>query len=368
MVRVYLSSRTSVPRWLSVTTQIATVVAALAVGGIALAFTGVDPFQAYSILFIDTLTTPYTITNTIVRAVPLVLAGYAVFLPLKAGLENIGAEGQIYLGGILGTWVGLNLGLPSPILLPVMVLSGLLGGALWALVPAFLRAKWNVNEILTTLMSVFIAIQVNEYLINGPMQGGAGAFPRSESLPTGALLPTIPGTGFHVGVLFLVVVPVLLHLLLNRTRLGYEITMTGSNPEAAGQAGMSKFKIYVIVLTLGAAFAGLAGMVEIAANQQRLTSQWSPGYGWTAIPIALLGRRGAFQTALAGFFFAILIVGSLQMQSALSVSAALASVIEALVILFLITAEFVRSYEVYVETERNFGRDLPFVNVVGKES
>jgi simple sugar transport system permease protein len=367
MVRVYLSSRTAVPRWLSFTTQVATVVAALAVGGIALTLTGVDPFQAYSILFVDTLTTSYKLSNTIVRAVPLVLAGYAVFLPLKAGLENIGAEGQIYLGGILGAWVGLNLNLPSVLLIPTVAVAGAVGGALWALVPAYLRAKWNVNEILTTLMSVFIAIQVNEYLIQGPMQGGVGSFPRSEALPEGALLPTIPGTGLHVGVLLLIVAPVALYLLLNRTRLGYEITMTGSNPDAAGQAGMSKFKIYLVVLTLGAAFAGLAGMVEIAANQEQLTSQWSPGYGWTAIPIALLGRRGAFQTALAGFFFAILVVGSLQMQSALSVSSALSSVIEALVILFLITAEFIRSYEVTIELDRTVERDLPFVNVVGKE-
>jgi simple sugar transport system permease protein len=216
-------------------------------------------------------------------------------------------------------------------------------------------------------MSVFIAVQFNEYLIQGPMQGGVGSFPRSESLPDAAMLPGIPGTDFHVGVVLLVVVPVALYLFMNRTRLGYEIRMTGSNPDAAERAGIPKVKIYLFVLLVGAALAGLAGIVEIASNQGQLTSQWSPGYGWTAIPIALLGRRGAFQTALAGIFFAILIVGSLRMQSSLGVSSALAQIIEALVILFLIAAEFIRSYEVRIETEREFGRDLPFVNVVNRQ-
>lgn len=347
-IDVSLERRRTLPTWLDIGSQISTVFAALFVGAIALIILDVNPIDAYVVMFIDTVVSPRSLTNTLIRSVPLVLSGFAFYLPLKAGLENIGAEGQIYLGGILGVVVGLNLNQSSLVLVPLILFAGLVGGALWGLIPALMRAKWDVNEILTTLMSVFIAIQLNEYLIGGPMQAGFG-YPRSKTLPDAAQLPTIPGTNLHIGVLFLVITPIFVYLLLNKTTLGYEMLMTGSNPDAAEDAGISRFKAYFVALVLGSAFAGLGGIIEVAGNQTLLTSTWNPGYGWTGIPIALLGRRGAFQMTVVGIFFAIMAVGSLRMQSAMGVPPSIADVLEALIILFLITAEFIRSFKVNIK-------------------
>lgn len=336
---------------LSIGAQVFTIVAALAVGAIALWAIDVNPIAAYDRMLLDTVTESFQITRTLNRAAPLILAGLAVYLPLKAGVENIGAEGQIYLGGIVAVWVVLNLELTGMLFLLVGLVGGLVGGALWAVLPAYMAAKWEVNEILTTLMLVFVAVQVNEFLINGPMQGGIGAYPRSDQVPDAALLPEFAGTDVNIGILLAVAATVVVYLLMNVTRTGYEFVLLGSNPDAAKQAGVNAFRKGLIILPLGAAFAGLAGMVEIAGNQGQLSSHWSPGYGWTAIPIALLGRRGAFQTMLAGLFFAVLFVGGSSLEVSMGIPSAISDVIEALVILFLIAAEFIRSYRLDLKVD-----------------
>lgn len=348
---VELTPRQRVPTVLSVGAQVFTVVAALAVGAVALWAIDVNPLVAYDRMLIDTVTSPFQLTRTLNRAAPLILAGLAVYLPLKAGIENIGAEGQVYLGGIVAVWVALNADISGALLLPAIFLAGFAGGAVWAVVPAYMAAKWDVNEILTTLMLVFVAIQVNEFLINGPMQGGIGAYPRSDQIPDAAVLLEFSGTDVNIGILLAVAATVFVYLLLNVTRTGYEFVLLGSNPDAARQAGVNAFRKSLLILPLGAAFAGLAGMVEIAGNQGQLGSHWSPGYGWTAIPIALLGRRGAFQTMLAGLFFAVLFVGGSSLGVSMGIPAAISDVIEALVILFLIAAEFIRSYRIDVKVD-----------------
>lgn len=351
-VDVELSGREEIPVWLAYGTPVFTVVAALLVGAVALAALDVDPLSAYDTMFVGTLTNEFGLSQVLVRSVPLILTGLAVYLPLRGGLWNIGAEGQLYAGAIVGTWVGLNVSAPMVVRLPLMLLGAGAMGAIWAGIPAWLRAKWDVNEIITTLLLVFVAIEVTGYMVRGPMQGGAGNFPVSALLPPAASLPSLPGTSVHAGLLVALLMVAVVAVVMGRTRLGFEITFVGSNPDAAEQAGMSTYRVYLFVLVAAGALAGMAGVIEIAGVQDRLRPEFSPGYGFTAIPVALLGRNGAGRVLLAGLFFALLFVGGSSMEIVYGVPAALVDVIQALVILFLITAEFFKEYRVDISVDR----------------
>ncbi|MFB6362262.1 MAG: ABC transporter permease [Halobacteriales archaeon] len=352
-VDVAISAREDLPIWIVYGAPVFTIIAALAVGAIALVVLQFDPVAVYNVMFIETVTNTFGLTNTFVRAVPLILAGLAVYLPLRGGLWNIGAEGQLYVGAIAGTWVGLNLGLPAILLVPLMLLAALGAGAVWAGIPGWLRAKWEVNEIITTLLLTFVAIKLTGYMVRGPMQGGEGNFPVTALLPDAAQFPLIPGTEVHIGILVALLSAAVVYALLRATRLGFEITFVGSNPDAARQAGINSVYVYVFVLVAGGALAGMAGIAEVAGVQSRLRPDFSPGYGFTAIPIALLGRNGAPQVVLAALFFAVLFVGGFGIRTQFGVPSALVDVLQALVILFLITAEFVKRYEVSIEIDRD---------------
>jgi len=237
-------------------------------------------------------------------------------------------------------------------LLPLMFVGAGIAGGLWAAIPAWLRARWGINEIITTLLFTFIAADVKNYVVRGPMQAPGANFPQTAQLPAAALLPEIPGLGYPAGILLAVALVAVTHVVMNRMRLGFEITVIGANDRAAEQAGMSKYRIYLVVLVAGGAVAGLAGISEISGVQSRLRAFFAPGYGFTAIPIALLGRNGALQVMLAATFFAVIFVGGSSIQTLLGVPSAIVDIIQALIILFLITAEFFKRYSVDLSIRR----------------
>jgi simple sugar transport system permease protein len=237
-----------------------------------------------------------------------------------------------------------------------MIFGAAIAGGVWGLIPAYLRAKHGVHEIIVTLLMVFIAQELAGYFVRGPMQGSSN-FPATDVLPLSAQFTGIYGN-LHFGFIIMVVLTFLVWIMVKKSVLGYEITVLGSNPDAGDQMGMRKFWMYIMVLTLGGAIAGLAGAIEIMGVQQRLTASFSPGYGFTGIPIALLGRNGAWQVLLAGVFFALLYVGGASMEVAFGVPAALVDVIQALVILFLITAEFLKQYKVSIRYNKVKAADV----------
>jgi len=348
-IDVDFTARQEVPRWLAYGSSVFTILAALLVGAVALVTLNVNPLDAYQVMFVQQLTGLTGISNVLEKSTPLILAGLAVYIPLRAGLWNIGATGQIYIGAIIGTWIGINVTAPSFVLLILMFLGAALGGMLWGFIPGYLRAKWGVNEIITSLLISYAAIEINGYMVRGPMQGGAGNFPVSAVLPSGAQLPEIPIIESHIGILIALLFAVIVYVVVQKTNVGYEITFTGSNPDAARQAGMNSFYIYVMVFVAAGALAGMAGLIEIAGVQDRLRPDFSPGYGFTAIVVALLGRGNAFKVVLAALFFGLLLVGGTSLEVAYTVPSALVEVIQALVILFLITAEFLKSYKVDID-------------------
>jgi len=363
---IELTAREDIPKWMGYATPVVTVLVALAVSAVAFVALGVSPISAYEAMFVSTLTTEFGLRETVIRAVPLALAGLAVYLPMKAQLWNIGAEGQLLIGATVGTWVGLNVALPAVALLPLMLVCAGVAGAAWAAVPAWLRARWNINEIITTLLLTFVAVDVKNFLVRGPMQAPTGSFAQTEILPANAQLPTLPWFNVHAGILVALAVVVVISLLINHTRLGYQITFIGANHQAAAQAGMNKRAVYVFVLVVGGALAGLAGISEISGVQTRLRAFFEPGYGYTAIPIALLGRNGAFRVLLAALFFAVIFVGGSSMGVTLGVPAAIVDVIQALIILFLITAEFFKSYSIDMTLRRR--TDRPNTGRVGGDT
>lgn len=346
-VDIGISARERTPTWLAYAAPVFTVLAALGIGALVLLVIDINPIEAYSFMFVETLTSRLGQEQTLIAAVPLVLAGLAVYLPLKAGLFNIGAEGQLVFGALAGTWVGLNVSLPGPALVVAMFLAGGIAGGAIAAIPAWLRAKYDINEIITSLLLSFVALQILSYMVRGPMKGGSGNFPQTARFSDAATIPVLPGFDrVHAGLLVALLMVGITYVLMTRTRLGFEITFVGSNDEAATQAGMSKFKMYLLVFVLGGAFAGIGGIGEIAGVQGRLRAGFEPGYGFTAIPIALLGRNSAVKVLLASLFFALLFTGGTNMEIFLGIPAALVEVIQALIILFLITGEFFKSYRI----------------------
>lgn len=343
---VELTPRKEIPSWIGYITPIATILASLLVCSVILLALNVNPIKAYEMMFIQTLTTESGLIFTINKAVPLILVGVAVYLPLKAQLLNIGAEGQLLAGAIVGTWIALNVSLPTILLIPLMFLGAGVAGLLWMAIPALLRTRFGINEIITTLLFVFIAQRIVSYLVRGPMQQPGRNFPQSASIPGVSQLPEVPGLGVSVGILLATVLIICVYIIINYTRLGYEITVTGANDRAAEKSGISKYKVYLFVLLAGAAFAGFAGINEIAGEEGRLRASFNPGYGFTGIPIALLGRNGALQVMLAAVFFAVIFVGGSNIETLLGVPSEIIGVLQALIILFLLTAEFFKNYSV----------------------
>jgi simple sugar transport system permease protein len=348
MIDIDVSQREQTPRWIDLGAPVLTIFLALFAGSFILLSVGINPVTAYLTMLVQPLTTFYGITQILLKLVPILMAGLAVYLPLRAGIWNIGAGGQIFVGGITATVIALSVDAPALVIIPLMMIGAAVVGGLWGFVPGYLKAKWGVDEIIVSLMLTFIGSQINDYMVRGPLQGDQN-FPASAVLPDPAMLPSIPGTGIHAGLLFPVLAAVGIYYLVQRSKFGVEMALIASNPEAAEQAGISKMKIYVTVFVLAGAIAGIAGMAIISGTQQRLRPGFELGYGYTGIPIALLGKNGVSRVVLAAVTFSLIFVGGSFLTTSLGVPAPFTDILEALIILFLITAEFVRRYEVTLE-------------------
>ena len=261
------------------------------------------------------------------------LIGLAVAVAFRCGLWNIGGEGQLYVGALAATAVAT--GLDLPFVLFFALAAGVAAGAGWAGVAAVLRVSRGVSEVLSTLMLNFIAILAVAWAVHGPLQEVAAGYPQSDALPDAARLWTWPGlVRVHAGLLFALVLPALLWLLMFRSAAGLRLRAMGLSPEAARYAGVSPARETVRVLLLSGGLAGLAGALEICGVTGRLFQNLSPGYGFTAIAVALLARLHPIAVLPSALFFAALASGSGAMQRVADVPSVTVQVIEALVILF----------------------------------
>ncbi len=332
--------------------RLAGVAGALLAGAAFLSATGHDPGQAYLDMLRGAVGSPYAAQQTAVKAIPLALTGLGVALAFHAGLWNIGAEGQLAMGAFLASWAALGLSWPAWALLPAMGLLGLVGGGLWALLPAVPRALWGTNEIITTLLLNYVALLWVDYLVFGPWADpSAFSFPYSRPFPDAARLPLLPGTQVHAGALFVVAIAAALGFVLRRTAWGYEIRVTGHSPRAAAYAGMPVRANVLLVMVLSGAVAGLAGMGEVSGVIGRIQQGISPGYGYSAIIIAWLARLSPWGTVGVAVLFAALINGGFALQTS-GVPAAIASMLQALVLFSVLVGDFFVSHRVAVRRGR----------------
>ena len=341
------------------------VIFAFIVGALLVAVTGGDPFQAYSGLLCGGLgiacangeNSALQISTTIVYFTPLIMAGVAVALPFRAGLFNIGAEGQFLAGAVACTFIGVKFSnLPAPILLPLVLLGGILAGAIWAGIPGVLKATIGAHEVVTTIMLNYVAQWLIRYLIvGGPLQLPHG-FSVSSPIGAGARLPSflpndnsliifgLPAGVYrvHTGLLIAIAALAVFAILLWRTSLGYEIRAVGQSQRAARYAGISVPRTIIVTMLISGAFAGLAGAIQIAGVDHNLTDKYfNDTTGFDAIAVALLGLGSAVGILLASILFGALHAGGAVMQQDAGISSSLVQVLQAL-ILFSIAANFLR--------------------------
>lgn len=331
---------------LPVVTGLAAVAVTAALGSVLLFLGGFDPIAAGAALVRGSVgSTSVFLSITLVRSVPLILTGLAVALAFRAGVWNIGAEGQLYVGAIAATWVGLSwAGLPALLLIPLVLGASALAGASWALLPAVMRSRFGVGEVITTILMNFVGIHLAAWMVHGPMQESRGVFPQSDAIGEAARLPAmVPGTRLHLGFGIALLLAGVLAWMLRHTAVGFRLRATGAAPEAARIAGrIDTNRTVLLAFLVSGGVAGLAGGVDVSGVTFALYENLSPGWGYTAIAVALLAGLNPWAVVLTGIFFGALQAGAGAMQRDAGIPAAWVGVVEALVILAVLGLDRVR--------------------------
>ncbi|MFN4157451.1 MAG: ABC transporter permease [Gemmobacter sp.] len=349
-----LEKRPSPSRFWQAATPVLAVVATMIGGGIMFALLGKDPVVAIRTIFWDPLFGEfawYLRGQLLVKAGPLILIAVGLSLGFRAGIWNIGAEGQYIMGAVVGAGVGLAF-YPAGgwFVFPLMVLAGAFGGWAWAMIPAILKTRFNTNEILVSLMLVYVAQTILSKAATGFLRNPDGAgFPGSRNLarwPPASNPELIAGTGMHWGVVAAFVAVILAYVLLARHMLGFQIKLAGQAPRAARFAGVNPGALVVLCLGISGALAGMAGLFEVAGPSGRISIDFASGYGFTAIIVAFLGRLNPFGILLAGLLMALTYVGGEMAATNLRVPAAAIQAFQGMLLFFLLAVDLLSNYRV----------------------
>jgi simple sugar transport system permease protein len=351
--RLQVEPRLDAPAWLSPAISFGAIVAALLVGAVVLKLVGGDPLAAYAHIAQASFGSLGVFSDTLVKATPIIFTGLAAVVAFRMRLWNIGAEGQFFMGALGASTVVLAGIVPETaprlVMVPVMLLFGLLYGALWALIPALLKSRLHVNEIITTLMMNYIAISLVDYFIFGVWSEGgfqmSRTFPKTAWLPRltdyGSAFPILRGLTTHFGLVLAVGAAVVIWYLLNRSLWGYEIRLIGDNPRAARYAGLNIARNTVLVLLVSGALAGLGGMSEISGVVHRLQGAISPGYGFTGIIVAWLAKLNPLAIVPVAVLFGALILAGREIQPS-----GVPRLIQGVILFALIASEVLMRYKV----------------------
>ncbi|TAE58690.1 MAG: ABC transporter permease [Nostocales cyanobacterium] len=321
------------------------IISALLVGAGLILLAGANPIAAYTALFQESITTYFGFGNTLTKMTPLLFTSLGILVALKGGQFNIGGEGQIYLGALGSSLIGLFIpGIPAFIHIPLALFVGFIFGAIWGFIPGYFKAVKSVNEVITTLLLNYIAINLISYLVQNPLKAENAPSPYSEIIAKTAQLPIIlPQSLAHAGILLALITAVILWIFLEKTPLGYQIKTVGFNPIAARYAKISVEKTIILVMSLAGGLAGLAGSCEVMGLKYRLFEQVSPGYGFDAIAIAFLSRGNIGGVVLTSLFFASLRSGANIMQRSAGVPVTVVYAIQGFTVLFIAIALAVES-------------------------
>jgi general nucleoside transport system permease protein len=318
--------------------------------GILFAIMGKNPIAALDVYFIEPLIDPYSLAEIAVKATPLVMIGIGLSLCYIANIWNIGAEGQFLVGAIAGGWVAVRTnGTDAGVwVLPVMLLLGTLGGALYAMIPAICKVRFGASEILTSLMLVYVAYYGMDYLVRGPWRDPHGLnFPTTAPFDPVATMPAlIEGSRLHAGTLIVLVVVMIVAVMLGRTIMGFEIKLIGAAPKAARFSGFNADQLVVLTFALSGALAGLAGIIEVAGPIGYLQPDISPGYGFTAIIVAFLGRLNPVGILIAGLFLALTFIGGENAEIAMKIPLDLTKVFQGILLFYVLACDSMIVYRI----------------------
>lgn len=312
-------------------------VGAILVCGVLFITAGANPLTAFATLIKGSFGSLRVTGETLVKATPLIFTGLAACIAFRARLWNIGAEGQVFAGAMFAFWMQHNLGdYPALVQVPVVVVGGIVGGALYAGLAAVLKTRFSVDEVISTVMLNYIIVYVlSMLLLHGPWSEAGGFFEQSARVDKGAVLPImLAGTRLHAGFLLAIIAAVLVYFLLKRTPLGYEIKAAGSNLRALEVQGTNTRRLVLVVFLVSGALAGLAGVTEVYGVQYRLKAGAIAGYGYSGIIVAILGQLHPAGVVLAAILFGALLNGAILMQITTGVPSALIYAIQAILLLF----------------------------------
>ncbi|MFF2482511.1 ABC transporter permease [Paenibacillus sp. NPDC058071] len=336
-------SRKESPWWMT----IVSVLLALLFCGVFIAANGMNPVTVYAKMFTGAFGTSFGLTETLVKAIPLLLCGIGVAIAYRISVWNIGAEGQFAAGAMAATAVAVYFpDMPPYLTIPVMVLFGIVGGGLWGLLTAIPRTYFQVNELITSLMLNYVALLLLNYFVFGPWKDPKGMnFPGSPMFTAEQSLPVFGDTRLHFGLVFALAGVLLYAFLIRYTKWGYELRLIGANPEAARNAGIPINKHILIVMIISGAMAGLAGMSEVSGVTHRLMYGISPGYGYTAIIVAWIAKLNPFGLIVSAFLFGGLIVGGYSVQT-IGLPSSTSSMIQGAILFFLIAGNMAGKFRI----------------------
>jgi simple sugar transport system permease protein len=349
-----IEARPQVSRQLLYLTPVLAVAMTVVAGFFMFLAMGYNPFLALYHFFISPLTSLYGLSELGVKAAPLIIIGVGLAIGFRANVWNIGAEGQLTVGAIAGGGIALWFwGEEGFWILPLMCLAGVVGGMAYAAIPAFLKTRLGVNEILTSLMLTYVAILLLSMLVYGPWKDPAGfGFPQSRLFTDSALLPMIlEGTRLNLGAVAALLIAVAAWVVMTRTVIGFEIRVVGQAPAAAAYAGFDRNRMIWLCLLTSGGLAGLAGLFEIAGPIGQLIPNLTPGYGFTAIIVAFLGRLHPLGIIASGLLIALSYIGGENAQVEVGLPQAVTGVFQGLLLFFLLASDFLTRYRISLASE-----------------
>jgi len=318
------------------------VLVAFGIGAILITIAGANPLVAYQALFVGAFGSLHGFGETLAKTTPLLIIGLGLAVAFKSRMFNIGAPGQLYMGALAATVVGLTFtGLPAVLLIPLMMATGFLGGAAFGAIPALLKVKFEVHEIICTVLLNYIALFFVNYLVEGPMKEPGAYVAATSMLPSSAWLPRlIPGTRFHAGFLIALLCIPLVYLILEKSTLGYRIKAVGASLKSARYGGISVSKYMILAMVISGGLAGLAGTIELSAVFYRLEEGFTFEVGFTAIIIAWLGRCHPIGVGLTALLFGALINGGQAMHRVTGVPVGLIYAFQGIVLILVLASEY----------------------------
>jgi ABC-type uncharacterized transport system permease subunit len=346
MIRLRIVKRAPLPGWVKMLIPIAAILATLILSAIPILIAGGDLLESYYALFFGALGTRFNLFETLVKMSPLLLTGLAVAFAFRAKFWNIGAEGQLMAGALIATVLGLSLKrVPAPLVLPMIIVAGFIAGGIWASIPALLKTKLKVDDVVSTLLLNYVMMDIMGALLFGPLQQPGSSWPRSSEIIAAAKYPILmPRSRLHLGVLIALFAVLVIWFINKKTVFGYQAKAVGTSIRVAHFGGINTTSVILWTALISGGLAGLAGVGELCALQYRLIMDISPGYGYSGIVIAMLGNLHPVGVLFSSLFFSVIIVGAQTMSRMTGVPSYIAEVIQGMalmvMLIFLLFTEY----------------------------